>query len=43
MCLVFEKSVSDGIFPTLKLYAKAIDKYEKDQYNPDETSIYLNI
>ena len=39
--LMFEKGIPGGINQTVKLYAKANDKYMKDLYNSDEESIYL--
>ena len=41
MLLMFEKGIRDGIMQAVKRYAKANNKYMKDQYNPDEKSRYL--
>ena len=36
-----EKCIQGGINQAVKRYTKANNKYMKDQYNPDEESIYL--
>ena len=36
-----EKGIWGGITQAAKRYAKVNNKYMKDQYNPDEESIYL--
>ena len=41
MLLMFEKGIRGGIILAVKRYAKANNKYMKDQYNPDEESTYL--
>ena len=41
MLLMFEKDIRGGITQAVKRYAKANNKYMKDQYNPDEKSTYL--
>ena len=41
MLLMFEKGIRGGITQAVKGYAKANNKYMKDQYNLDEESTYL--
>ena len=41
MLLMFEKGIRGGIKQAVKHHAKANEKYMKDQYIPDEESIYL--
>ena len=41
MLLMFEKGIRDRITQAVKRYAKANNKYMKDQYNPHENSTYL--
>ena len=38
---MFEKGIRGGITQAVKRYAKANNKYIKDQYNPDKKSTYL--
>ena len=38
---MFEKGIRRGIRQAVNRYAKANNKYMKDQYNPDEKSTYL--
>ena len=41
MLLMFEKGIPGGITQAIKRYAKANNKYMKDQYNHDEKGTYL--
>ena len=41
MLLMFEKGIRGGITLAVKRYAKANNKYMKDQYNSHEKSTYL--
>ena len=41
MVLMFEKYIRDVITQAAKQYAKADNKYTKDQHNPNEKSRYL--
>ena len=41
MLLMAEKCIWGGITQGVKRYAKAVNKYMKDLYNPEEESIYL--
>lgn len=41
MLLMFDKGIERWITQAVKSYAKANNKYMKEQYNPDATSVYL--